>query len=148
MKAWLVFFDWPFYKYQHIQLGWAGGGVQLPAFWRYFFLFSHFISPVSHLFKLLLSGLSNVPQSSALSVCRGAHRWHDGPLTGNKLQGPAVLSYQKGCTTRDKTSVAQQSAHQTALGFSAESWSAEVITSGLYGRTPTFFWLQIVQNVS
>lgn len=112
----------------------------LLVFEGFFFFLSH-LSLQSHtIFMLLLSGLSNVPQSSGLSVCRGAHRWLDGPLTGNKLQGVTMQSYQKGCTGSDKTSVAQESAHRAALRFSAGSCTFEVIISCLHGNTLTFAW--------
>lgn len=120
---------------------WVGCAAQLqpPAFWRYFFfLFSNLSLQSQTFFMLLLSGLSNVPQSSGLSVCRCAHRWHDGPLTGNKPQGATMRSYQMGCTRRDKTSVVQESAHQAAPEFSAGSCTFEVIISRLHGNTLTF----------
>lgn len=140
MKAWSVFLPWPFYKYQHIWLGGGGCAPQLqpPGFWSFFFLSPIYLSSLTPFFILLLSGLSNVPQSSGLSVCRGAHRWLDGPLTGNKLQGVTMQSYQKGCTRSDKTSVAQESAHGAALRFSAGSFTFEVIISWLRGNTLTF----------
>lgn len=139
MKAWLVFLQWPFYKYQHIQLGGLCNSAAASCFLEvFFFHFSNLSLQSQTFFMLLLSGLLNVPQSSGLSVCRRAHRWHDGPLTGNKPQGATMRSYQMGCTRRDKTSVAQESVHQAALEFSAGSCTFEVIISRLHGNTLTF----------